>query len=117
MTFEEIKKLLNGKITTPQPVVATKIKFAYASDLMSDILVNPKPGALILTGLANTQSVRTCKIAGACAIIFVRNKKPTDETIKLAQKYNIPFFTTDLSMFDACGILHSHGVKGILSHK
>ena len=89
------------------------IQFAYASDLMSDILVAVKPGALLLTGLTNNQVIRTSKVAATSAIIFVRGKEPSTETIKLAEQYNVPILATKLSMFDACGILFTNGVKGI----
>lgn len=89
------------------------IQFAYASDLMSDILVAVKPGALLLTGLTNNQVIRTSKVAATSAIVFVRGKEPNSETIKLAEQYNIPILTTRLSMFDACGILFANGVKGV----
>jgi predicted transcriptional regulator len=89
------------------------IQFAYASDLMSDILVAVKPGALLLTGLTNNQVIRTSKVAATSAIVFVRGKKPKAETIKLANHYRIPILTSKISMFDACGILFTHGVKGV----
>ena len=94
-----------------------EIEYAYASDLMSDILASAFPGALLLTGLSNNQAIRTCQISGICAIVFVRNKKPDDNTIKLAQECELPSFITELSMFDASGILFSNGIKGIPKKK
>lgn len=89
------------------------IQFAYASDLMSDILVAVKPGALLLTGLTNNQVIRTSKVAGTSAVVFVRDRRPNAETIELANQYHIPILATKLSMFDACGILFVNGVKGV----
>jgi predicted transcriptional regulator len=89
------------------------IKFAIASDLMSDILATAKPGELLLTGLAHNSVIRTCEITGINAVIFVRNKQPSDDTIKLAQNCKIPVLLTDSTMFEACGILFSKGLKGI----
>ena len=89
------------------------IQFAYASDLMSDILVAVKPGALLLTGLTHNQVIRTSKVAATSAVVFVRDKKPNADTIELANQYNIPLLATKVSMFDACGILFANGVKGV----
>lgn len=89
------------------------IQFAYASDLMSDILVAVKPGALLLTGLTHNQVIRTSKVAATSAVVFVRDKKPNADTIELANRYNIPLLATKVSMFDACGILFANGVKGV----
>jgi predicted transcriptional regulator len=114
MRLSDIKEFLKC-----QPVSSvdfdpdTDIQFAYASDLMSDILVAVKPGALLLTGLTHNQVIRTSKVAATSAIVFVRDKKPNAETIKLAEQYNIPILATKLSMFDACGILFANGVKGV----
>jgi predicted transcriptional regulator len=114
MKLSDIKKFLKCQLVSSSDFDADiDIQFAYASDLMSDILVAVKPGALLLTGLTNNQVIRTSKVAATSAIVFVRNKKPTAEIIKLADQYNIPILATKLSMFDACGILFANGIKGV----
>lgn len=113
MKLAEVKELLGCRIISRDFDPNISIQFAYASDLMSDVLVFPKPGALLLTGLTNNQAIRTCKIAASCAIVFVRNKNPNDDTINLAAEYRIPLLVTDLPMFDACGILFANGLKGV----
>lgn len=114
MKLSEIKEFLKCRIVSSvdyEPGV--DVQYAYASDLMSDILVSVKPGALLLTGLTNNQVVRTCKVAAISAIVFVRDKRPTAEIIELADQYNIPILATELSMFDACGVLYANGIKGV----
>lgn len=114
MKLSDIQKFLQCQlISTADFDADIDVQFAYASDLMSDILVAVKPGSLLLTGLTNNQVIRTTKVAACSAIVFVRDKKPSPETIELANQYNIPILATKLSMFDACGILFSHGVKGV----
>ena len=44
-------------------------------------------------------------------IVFVRDKKPTDEMIELAKDADIVLLSTHKRMFDACGILYSSGLK------
>jgi predicted transcriptional regulator len=114
MRLSDIKEFLKCQLVSSVGFdPETDIQFAYASDLMSDILVAVKPGSLLLTGLTNNQVIRTSKVAATSAIVFVRDKKPNAETIKLAEQYNIPILATRLSMFDACGILFANGVKGV----
>lgn len=117
MKFSEVITLLECIECSDDPSgdEAASIQHAYATDLMSEVLASPKPGAMLLTGLANTQTIRTCKIAHVSAVVFVRDKKPNRETSRLAHEYRIPTATTRLSMFDACGILFSNGIKGIPS--
>ena len=113
MTLARIKELLQAEFLAKHDDQGIDIEFAKASDLMSDVLAFSQPGALLLTGLTNNQVIRTCEIAGICAVVFVRGKNPSAETIQLAQTCNIPILSTQLSMFEACGILFSNGMLGI----
>jgi predicted transcriptional regulator len=82
-----------------------------AADLMSDVLAFATPGALLLTGLRNAQSVVTAHMAEVKAIVYVRGKRPDEAAIKLAGQRGIPLLTTGLSMFEACGLLHNKGLR------
>jgi predicted transcriptional regulator len=113
MTLKEIKELLQAEVITGHDRLDQEIKAAGASDLMSDVLAFGKPGILLLTGLSNAQSVRTANIIDAKAILYVRGKKPDQEGIDLAKGKNIPLLSTKLMMYTACGLLFSHGLKGI----
>jgi len=116
MILSQIKALLNAEFISGQSSQSLDIKYAKASDLMSDVLAFSKPyserNTILITGLTNKQVVRTCEIAGVGAIIFVRGKNPAEETIKLAEQCEIPLLTTKLKMFEACGILYTKGVIG-----
>ena len=116
MTITQIIKLLNAEVISEQGADKLEIKFAKASDLMSDVLAFSKPvserDTLLITGLTNKQVVRTCEIAGVAAIVFVRGKNPSAETIELARQSSIPLLTTKLKMYEACGTLYSSGIKG-----
>jgi len=119
MRLPEIGKCLNCRECScdedalPDSYGNIDIEFVHASDLMSDVLRSARPGALLLTGQTNNQTIRTAKIAGIRAIVFVRDKIPTASTLELAQQYEIPILSTELSMFDACGILYAGGIKGV----
>ena len=90
------------------------IETGVASDGMSEILAFPSPGAVMLTGLTNIQSVRTAVVADVHAIVYVRGKQPAEPVIELARQKGIPVFTTKLGMFEACGILYATGLKGAM---
>jgi len=118
MTLKEIKELLQAEIIVGENKLDIEITFAGGSDLMSDVLAFGKPGILLLTGLSNSQSVRTANIIDAKAIIYVRGKKPDAEGIELAREKGIPLLSTKLMMYATCGLLFSHGIPGVsdLSH-
>ncbi|MEO0226041.1 MAG: DRTGG domain-containing protein [candidate division WOR-3 bacterium] len=111
MTLFELKELLQAKVITNHISLDININTVIASDLMSDVLHLATPAELLLTGLTNNQAVRTCEIAEIKAIIFVRGKVPSRETIKLAEECNIPLLSCNFSMFEACGILYTKGIK------
>jgi len=113
MTLKEIQELLQAEVIIGHDRLGEEITSAGASDLMSDVLAFGKPGILLLTGLSNSQSVRTANIIDAKAIIYVRGKKPDQEGIELAKGRNIPLLTTQFMMYTACGLLFTHGLKGI----
>ena len=113
MTLTRIQELLAAEVLCGTHDQDLEIKVAKASDLMSDVLAYTGPGKLLLTGLTNNQVVRTCEIAGVSAIVFVRGKKPPADTIELATQCNICLLATRLSMFESCGVLFSHGVRGV----
>jgi predicted transcriptional regulator len=117
MKLKEIKELLNAEFICCEDCFDREISFAGGSDLMSDVLAFGKPGLLLLTGLTNTQSVRTANIIDATAVVYVRGKKPDEEGIRLAKEMNIPLLSTKLMMFHACGILYSNGLKGVSKEK
>jgi hypothetical protein len=121
MTLSQIKELLNAEILCQYKNHDCDIKYAKASDLMSDVLAFSQPfsklEALLITGLTNKHVIRTCEIAGVCAIVFVRGKNPSIETVELAKDRKITILTTKLKMFEACGILFSNGIKAAFSQK
>jgi predicted transcriptional regulator len=121
VTLIKIKELLKAKILFESIDKNIDIKFAKASDLMSDVLAFSQPyseaNTILITGLTNKQVVRTCEIAGVCVIVFVRGKNLPAETIELAKECKIPILSTKLKMFEACGILFSNGIRPASSKK
>lgn len=113
MILDKIKTLLNCQVLCGSDKLNIDIISAKASDLMSDVLRFSGPSKLLLTGLTNIQVVRTCDIASICAVVFVRGKQPSTETVELSKNCGIAVLTTNLSMFDSCGILYANGIKGV----
>lgn len=115
MTLKEITVLLEAEVLCGEQHLDRTCKFqsAGASDLMSDILAFGEPGILLLTGLTNTQSVRTAIIIEASVIVFVRGRKPSKEGVALAQERGIPILSTKFLMYETCGLLYSRGIRAV----
>ncbi|MBP2644971.1 MAG: hypothetical protein H6Q75_411 [Firmicutes bacterium] len=112
MKLAEVNALLCTEVLCGQENMEREIVTACGADLMSDVLVYTKEKTLLLTGLTNIQVVRTAEVGDLMGIIFVRGKRPGPEVIEMAKAKSIPLMLTELSMFDACGILHDYGIRG-----
>jgi predicted transcriptional regulator len=113
MRLADIAAALDCAALTPQDGVGD-IDTVVASDGMSEILAFHTPGAVMLTGLTNIQSVRTAVVADVHAIVYVRGKRPAEPALALAREKGIPVLSTRLGMFESCGILYERGLKGAM---
>lgn len=90
----------------------------FATDLMSDALAminNSFDQTVLVTGICNSQSLRTAEMLDIEFIIYVRGKKPNQEVIQLAKEMGFNIFYTDYTMFEASGILYQMGMKPCVS--
>ncbi len=110
MTIREITNVLNGTIRCGEEHLDDDITKAFSSDLMSDVLTL-RDCPLLLTGLCNVQTIRTCEMANLQVIVFVRQKKATPEMIELAQENDMVLIECEYSMFKASGILYTQGME------
>ncbi len=112
MTLEEVKEILKAEVIIGSNNLEMEVKMGCGCDLMSDVLAFTKAASLLLTGLTNTQVIRTAEMADIKAICFVRGKKPDEETISLAESKGLPLLMTQLPMFESCGRLYKKGLIG-----
>mgnify|MGYP003516578558 CR=1 FL=1 len=75
MKLRDIAELLNAKIVCGESRLDEDFRYAFSSDLMSDVLTLEEHNPIILSGLCNIQTIRTCEMGCLSAIIFVRKKK------------------------------------------
>ena len=110
MNLKEIAEILDAETVSSTDTEAIDIPNVYACDLMSDVLAFCPPGALLLTGLTNVQIVRTAQMLDLPAVVFVRGKKPLEETLALAKENGIPVLMTKRSLYETCGLLFQKGL-------
>ena len=112
MKISTMKELLGAQVICCEDMVDRHVYSACGSDMMSDVLAYVKDQAVLMTGLVNTQVIRTAEMMDMICIIFVRSKQPTDEMIELARESGIVLMATDKRMYEACGILYKNGLVG-----
>jgi predicted transcriptional regulator len=113
MKIREVVELLNAKVISGNDLLDSEVEYTFASDLMSDVLTIEKENILLLTGLANLQTIRTSEMSEISNIIFVRKKKATPEMIQLAEENDMILIECDYSMFKASGLLYTAGLKPV----
>ncbi len=112
MKIKELKELLDAELVFGEEYLDKDVHSACGSDMMSDVLAYVKDQAVLLTGLVNSQVIRTADMMDMICIVFVRSKCPTPEMIEIAKESGIAILSTKRRMFEACGILFSNGLGG-----
>jgi predicted transcriptional regulator len=114
MKLKEIIDSIEAEVIVGDKTLLDKnIEVICGSDLMSDVLSLYKPKALLLTGLTNSQVVRTAEMADILSVCFVRGKQPQEDTIALAKEKSISLLSTRYTMFESCGRLYQKGLRGV----
>ena len=111
-TIKQIAQILNGVIVCGEEYADDTVYTACGSDLMSDVLAFTKPGSVLLTGLTNSQVVRTAEMLDLKAIVFVRNKRPDKQAIQIANTMKIALIMTPYHLYESCGKLYAVGLSG-----
>lgn len=110
MTIAQIAKILDAKWICGEEQQDLEIRYAFASDMMSDVLAHVGMDTMLLTGLINSQSVRTAEMLDVPCLVFVRGKIPHKDAVQRAQQIDLPLLMTSCSMFEACGRLYVEGM-------
>lgn len=113
MKISEVVTLLNAKIVCGEEFADREIEKAFASDLMSDVLTTPFDNGILITGLANPQSIRTADMMDVSVILLARKKKATEEMIALARENDMVIIECPLSVYHISGILYGHGLSPV----
>ena len=111
MTIREIARILDARWLCCEEEADNPVRYAFASDMMSDVLAHVGEDTMMLTGLINSQSVRTAEMLDVPCLIFVRGKEPHKDAVQRAELIGLPTLMTNYSMFEACGKLYAAGLE------
>ena len=110
MTVSDIARILKAEVLCEGDSMEAEVHTACGSDMMSDVLAYVKDQSVLLTGLVNSQVVRTAEMMDMVCVVFVRNKRPSLEMIELAADSGIVLLATKRRAFEASGLLYSSGL-------
>jgi serine kinase of HPr protein (carbohydrate metabolism regulator) len=109
--IKEIIEKINGSLVCGIDKIESDVEYAFASDLMSDVLTVNRQNLLLITGLGNLQAIRTAEISDISFLIFARNKKVTTDMKEIAEENGMVLIESPLSMFKISGELYQSGIK------
>ena len=84
----------------------------YASDLLSDVIANSRPGDLWLTLQRHVNVVAVASMKDLAAVILVNGREPEEDTIQKAEAENVPVLVSSLPTFELAGRLYQLGIRG-----
>lgn len=117
MKAKEIVELLKAKeVYICDDLSQKDYTYAFSSDLMSDclaLITKNQSKTVLLTGLCNIQSFRTAEMLDIELVIIVRGKKLDQETLQSISEFSTNVYSTDLTMFEASGLLYANGMRAV----
>ena len=112
MKISRIRELLEAELICGEADLDREVHSACGSDMMSDVLAYVKDQEVLLTGLVNSQVIRTAEMMDMVCVVFVRSKRPSLEMIEIAEESGIVILATQKRMYEACGTLYLNGLGG-----
>ncbi len=111
MKFKEILRLIDGELLVENDeALENEYSYAFATDLMSNVMLGNVDDSILITSLVNPQVIRASEMMNMSAIIITSDKPVTDTMIRLAENRNIALALTALPTFTVCGKLHNVGI-------
>lgn len=110
MRIRDLRDLLEAEVLSGESRLEEEISSVFASDMMSDVLACPDEIHCMLTGLMNSQVIRTADMMDIGVIVFVRDKMPGEDVIEMAIQRDMVVMVTKCRMFTACGRMYQTGI-------
>jgi predicted transcriptional regulator len=83
----------------------------YISDMVSDVIANAKPGNLLVTVQIHNNVIAAANLVDISGIVVTQGKLPAEDVIKMAERAEIPIYSTDLNRWQVATKLYEAGVR------
>ena len=97
MTFSELTAKVNGTVVVDNPDAT--INFAYASDLLSDVMGHCGDESVLITIQNHLNAIAVCTLAGIEAVVICNGRPVPDDMKAAAEREGVGILTTSLSQF------------------
>lgn len=105
MTVAELNAKVQGTIVVDKPDAA--IRFAYASDLLSDVMGHCGDESALITIQNHLNTIAVCTLAGIEAVVICHGRPVPDDMKEAAAREGVALVSTPLSQFEAAVALSS----------
>lgn len=99
MTIAEITEKVGGTVAVDKP--DADIRFAYASDLLSDVMGHCGDQSVLITIQNHLNTIAVCTLDGIEAIVICHGRPVPDDMRAAAERESVAIVTTPLSQFEA----------------
>ncbi len=107
MQLEEIIKGLGLRLANKDiNIQGIEVRWAYTSDLLSDVMAGAQPGDLWLTIQRHLNIVAVAKLKDLGGIVLAKGIVPSSEVVEKADKEGIPILVSELPLFELSGRLY-----------
>lgn len=113
MKISDVVSLVQAQVLCGEDKLEQEIHQGFASDLMSDVLTLSTNDVMLITGLANLQSVRTAEMSDIPVVLFVRDKQIGNDIVDLGRDLGVVLIRTQFSMYKTAGLLYNAGLKAV----
>ena len=109
MKVQELAERLELKPATK--LFPRDVTGVYISDMVSDVIANAKAGDLLLTAQVHANVIAAANLVDICGIVVTQGKSLGEDVVKMAEKAEIPVFTTSLSRWQMATRLYEAGIR------
>lgn len=105
MLLNEIASKVNGTIVVDKP--DAEVNFAYASDLLSDVMGHCGDESALITIQNHLNTIAVCTLDGIEVVVICHNRPIPPDMAEAAKREGVAIITTPLSQFEASVALAS----------
>lgn len=93
-------------VTKGVDIQGVEVKWAYTSDLLSDVMASAQQGDLWLTIQRHLNIVAVAKLKDLAGVVLAKGISPSPEVASKAEEEGIPLLVSRLPLFELSGRLY-----------
>ncbi len=109
MTTKELAARLELKGLTK--LYEKPINGVYISDMVSDVIANAKAGNVLITLQVHNNVIAAANLVDVAAIVLTRGRTLPADAVTLAERAEIPVFSTNMDSWQVATRLYEAGIR------